>query len=192
MNKIILASASPRRKQLLEQLIGDDFQVFTSSYAEETAKNLTPEELVMHHSLEKARDVARHFKEGIIISADTVVVCKGEIMGKPENTTMANEMLLKISGQRIQAITGVTVMDAAAKTEITQYESTDVWIKDLSEDEIESYVSSGEPFGKAGAFAIQGKGALLVERIEGDFFNVVGLPLFRLERMLGELGVLLL
>lgn len=186
MSKIILASASPRRKELLGQLIGDDFQVFTSSYAEETNKDLKPEELVMHHSLEKARDVSPYFADSIIISADTVVVCDGDVMGKPENAAMAKEMLHNISGHQIRAITGVTVMDTAAKTEITQYESTDVWIKELSENEIESYVSSGEPFGKAGAFAIQGKGAQFVAHIEGDISNVIGLPVSRLRKILAE------
>ena len=189
MTRIILASASPRRKLLLEQLIGDGFQALTSSYAEETKEEMSPEELVTYHSIGKARDVARHFKDCIVISADTVVVCGEEIMGKPENENMARKMLHKISGQRIQAITGVTVMDSGNNRELSEYESTDVWIKTLSEEDIESYISSGEPFGKAGAFAIQGKGARFVAHIEGNLSNVVGLPLPRLERMLKELDL---
>ena len=186
MNKIILASASPRRKQLLEQLIGDSFQVFVSSYQEETAKSLKAEELVTHNSLEKARNVARNFKDGLIISADTVIVCKDEILGKPADEAMAKEMLLKISGERIRAITGVTVLDVSSKKESSQHEITNVWIYELSEKDIESYVSSGEPFGKAGAFAIQGKGACFVKRIEGEISNVIGLPIPMLEKMLKE------
>ena len=189
MTRIILASASPRRKELLEQLIGDNFQVFTSSYAEETDRCMSPEELVTHHSIGKARDVALHFKNAVIVAADTVVVCRDEIMGKPANSIIAKEMLRKISGQRIRAITGVTVLDTGKNREQSQYENTDVWINDLPEKEIESYVNSGEPFGKAGAFAIQGKGACFVKRIEGNISNVIGLPLSRLEKMLKELDV---
>jgi len=192
MTNIILASASPRRKELLEQVIGDIFQVFSSSYDEEDIEGLTPEELVTYHSVEKARDVSGNFREGIIISADTVIVCGDEVLGKPVNENVAREMLCTVSGQRIRAITGVTVMDIASNRELSQYEITDVWIKELAEREIEYYVNTGEPFGKAGGFAIQGKGALLVERIEGDFFNIVGLPLFRLGKMLREFDLELL
>ncbi len=192
MTKIILASASPRRKELMKQLIGDNFQVFTSSYGEETVEGLTPEELVTHHSLEKSRDVAGNFRDGVIIAADTVVVCGDEVLGKPENEDMAREMLRMISGQQIRAITGITVFDIGRDRELTKYETTRIWISDLTEKEIDSYVDTGEPFGKAGSFAIQGKGALLVERIEGDFFNVVGFPLFRLGKMLRRFGIDLL
>ncbi|QLC49869.1 septum formation protein Maf [Methanolobus zinderi] len=187
MTKIILASASPRRKELLKQLIGDNFQVFTSSYGEERVERVTPEELVTHHSLEKARDVAGNFRDGVIIAADTVVVCGDEVLGKPENENAAREMLRRISGQQIQAITGITVFDIGRDRELTQYETTRIWISDLTEKEIDSYVGTGEPFGKAGSFAIQGKGADFVERIEGDLSNVVGLPLPVLKEMLVEL-----
>jgi septum formation protein len=187
MRKVILASASPRRKELLQQLIGDNFQVCSSSYSEEPVEAFAPEELAVHHSREKARNVAFSFKEGLVISADTFVVCKGEILGKPSSETIAKETLRKISGQMIEVITGVTLMDIAAGLEISEYETTLVFMKPLTRKEIDSYISTGEPFGKAGAFAIQGKGALFVERIEGDYFNVVGLPLFRLGRMMEQI-----
>ncbi|TGC09142.1 Maf family nucleotide pyrophosphatase [Methanolobus halotolerans] len=189
MERIILASASPRRKELLKMLTGDRFQVFTSSYDEGTAQKSDPAELVTRNSLGKAREVARHFNDGVIISADTVVLCREEILGKPDNAAMAKGMLRKVSGQQVQAITGITVLDVSRNREITRHEITNLWIKQLSEEDVESYVNSGEPFGKAGAFAVQGKGALFVERIEGDFFNAVGLPLFRLGRMLKEMGI---
>lgn len=189
MNRIILASASARRKELLEQLIGPDFDICVSSYAEDTGKGLDPVELVMHHSREKAFDVADNLEEGIIISADTVVVCRGEVLGKPSGDEHAQEMLEKINGQQIQAITGITVMDVCSGEEITEYELTTVWMRKMPEQLIKDYINTGEPLGKAGAFAIQGKGAILVERIDGDFFNVVGLPLFRLSKMLDNFNI---
>ncbi|MBN2110671.1 MAG: septum formation protein Maf [Methanosarcinaceae archaeon] len=184
MNKIILASASPRRKQLLGQLIGDVFQVFSSSYSEETSEGISPEELVIDHSIGKARDVSRHFKEGVIISADTVIVCNDEIMGKPQNASIAREMLHKISGKQISVITGVTVLDIRKNRELSQCETTRLRIRELSDREIESYIRSGEYSGKAGAFAIQGKGAHFVVQIEGDISNAMGLPVSILQKML--------
>ncbi|WP_407356423.1 Maf family nucleotide pyrophosphatase [Methanolobus sp. WCC5] len=189
MKRIILASASPRRKELLEQLIGPDFDVCVSSYGEDTGKGLGPAELVMHHSREKAHDVARSLYQGIIISADTVIVCRDEVLGKPEDEEHAKQMLQKISGQRITAITGITVMDAGSRKELSAHELTNVWIRELPEELIDAYVSTGEPAGKAGSFAVQGIGAILVKRIEGDFFNIVGLPLFRLSVMLEAFDV---
>ncbi|WP_094228726.1 Maf family nucleotide pyrophosphatase [Methanolobus psychrotolerans] len=189
MNKIILASASARRKELLEQLLGTDFNICISSYAEDTGKDLDPVNLVMHHSHEKACDVARNLTEGIIISADTVIMCHYEVLGKPKDKDDAKEMLRKISGQQIQAITGLTVMDTASRMKIMEYEITKILMREMSEKLINDYLSTGEPLGKAGAFAIQGKGAILVESIEGDFFNVVGLPLYRLSKMLEKFNI---
>ncbi|WP_319507644.1 Maf family nucleotide pyrophosphatase [uncultured Methanolobus sp.] len=189
MARIVLASASARRKELLEQLIGADFDICISSYTEDTGKGLKPIELVMHHSREKAVDVAGNLKKGIIISADTVVVFKNEVLGKPADEDHAKAMLEKISGQKIQVITGLTVKDAGSMKEITECEMTDVWIREMSDKLIEDYVHTGEPLGKAGSFGIQGKGAILVERLEGDYFNVVGLPLFRLSKMLEKFNI---
>ncbi len=189
MERIILASASGRRKILLEQLIGKNFDVCVSSYSEDEVHGIGPIELVMHHALEKAKNVASKYKNGVIISADTVILCKGEVLGKPANSKHAKEMLKKISGQEIQAITGLTVMEARVTKKVCAYEVTHLWIREMTEGMIEDYVSTEEPFGKAGSFAIQGKGAILVERIEGDFFNVVGLPLFRLSGMLEEFDI---
>ena len=192
MKRIILASASPRRKELLSQIIGNKFQVCSSSYAEEDIEKFEPDQLVRHHSLEKARDVARNYTDTLIISADTVVAIEGEVLGKPESKDDARMMLLKLSGRRIQVITGLTLLDTEKNENMTESETTDVWFGELTEDEIDAYIRTGEPFGKAGSFAIQGIGALLVERIEGDFFNVVGLPLFRLGKMLEMAGITIL
>ncbi|MDY9924849.1 Maf family nucleotide pyrophosphatase [Methanosarcina sp.] len=189
MRRIILASASPRRKELLRQLIGNHFLVYPSSYEEPPQQGLGPEELLIRHSVEKARDVAKHFNSGILISADTSVILEGEILGKPHLPDKAEKMLEKLSGRKIQVITGLTVLDLDSKQEISESESTNVWIAKMSKEQISAYVRTGEPLDKAGAFAAQGKGAVLVERIEGDFFNAVGLPLFRLGKILERLGV---
>jgi septum formation protein len=189
MRRIVLASASPRRKELLSQLIGDNFEVCVSSYDEAPQPGMDATELVVHHSISKARDVAGKFGSGIIISADTVVLCEGQVLGKPYSSEMAKEMLFGINGKVVQAITGMTVLDVDSGKEVSVSESTDVKMKKMSADEITSYVNSGEPLDKAGAFAIQGKGAILVESISGDFFNVVGLPLFKLSLILEDMGV---
>ncbi|WP_135611040.1 Maf family nucleotide pyrophosphatase [Methanococcoides sp. AM1] len=189
MRRIVLASASPRRKELLKQIIGDNFEVYVSSYDEAPQVGMDATELVVHHSLSKARDVAGQFGSGIIISADTVVLCEGEVLGKPHSSEIAKEMLSAISGKVVQAITGVTVLDIDSGKKVSISEITDVKMKKMYPDEIESYVSSGEPLDKAGAFAIQGKGAILVECIRGDFFNVVGLPLFKLGLVLESMGI---
>ncbi|WMW25024.1 Maf family nucleotide pyrophosphatase [Methanolobus sediminis] len=189
MKKVILASASPRRKELLSTLIGHDFEIIVSSYDEKAVEDLAPVDQVMHHSREKAIDVAGKVNEGIIISADTVVVCDGEILGKPGDDDNAKRILRKLSGKKIQAISGITVMDVTTGSEVTEYELTYIRMRKMSDAFIVEYINTGETEGKAGAFAIQGKGAILVERIEGDFFNVVGLPLYRLSQMLEKFGI---
>jgi septum formation protein len=189
MRRIILASASPRRNELLKQLIGDNFVVYPSSYEEPPHPGLNPEELLLKHSIEKARDVAKHFDSGIVISADTSVLYNGEILGKPDSPKNAEEMLGKLSGNKFMVMTGLTVLDLDSMQEISESESTNVWMAKISQEQISAYVRTGEPLDKAGAFAAQGKGAVLVEKVEGDFFNAVGLPLFRLGQILERLGV---
>ena len=189
MRRIILASASPRRKELLKQLIGDNFVVYPSSYEEPFQPGLNPEELLLKHSVEKARDVAKHFDSGLVISADTSVLYNGEVLGKPHLPEKAEKMLAKLSGKKFRVITGLTVLDLDSGKEISESESTNVWLAELSKEQISAYVRTGEPLDKAGAFAAQGKGAILVEKVEGDFFNAVGLPLFRLGKILERLGV---
>ncbi|MFH0856670.1 MAG: Maf family nucleotide pyrophosphatase [bacterium] len=189
MPKIILASSSPRRKELLRQIIGDNFIIETSSYEENNAFKTTPKNLVMHHSREKGRAVAKHFKNGIVISADTVVVFKNKILGKPHTEENAVQMLKRISGSYVNVITGLTVIDIKNGKEITNYEITKVKIKKLRDKEILNYVKSGEPLDKAGAFGIQGKGAIFIEKIDGCYFNVVGLPLFKLNKIFMQIGI---
>ncbi len=188
MRKIILASGSPRRKELLQMLIGDNFEIQTSSY-EERLLNLGPKELVLHHSLEKGRDVAKSNREGIVISADTVVVFENKVLGKPHTEEKAIKMLNKINGNIIEVITGLAVIDIENKKELQDIELTKVKMKQMTDKEIEDYIESGEPLDKAGAFGIQGKAAIFVEKIDGCYFNVVGLPLFKLNNLLTKVGV---
>jgi septum formation protein len=189
MRQIILASASPRRKELLKQFIGDNFLVYASSYGELPYPGLHPEELLLRNSVKKARDVAKHFDYGLVISADTSVLFNGGLLGKPQSPEKAEKMLKMLSGQRLRVLTGLTVLDLDSGTEISELESTTVWMDEISKEQISAYVRTGELLDKAGAFAVQGKGAAFVKRIEGDFYNIVGLPLFRLGKILQRTGV---
>jgi len=187
---IILASASPRRRQLLEQ-VGCVFEVIASSVVENDTQRVPPVELAISLAKAKALDVAAKLTaEDIIIGADTIVVCKGSIYGKPVNIDNARRMLSELSGQRHQVITGVAVVKG--QEVYSDFAVTDVQMRCLSITEIERYLDSGEPFGKAGAYAIQGLGALLVENIHGCYANVVGLPLVTLNKLLFKVGVNLL
>lgn len=188
---IILASGSPRRRQLLEQIGLGRFTVRSSDVDETVDHTLPPSKIVEELSLRKARAVAEDCSEhDLIIAADTIVTIEGVVLGKPLNTGDAFRMLASLSGCRHQVYTGVTVLYRGE--EITEYEMTDVTFRELSEEEIAAYLATGEPMDKAGAYGIQGVGALLVERIDGDYFNVMGLPLCRLGRMLTHFGLSLL
>ncbi|MCX6789771.1 MAG: Maf family nucleotide pyrophosphatase [Candidatus Gribaldobacteria bacterium] len=189
MKKIILASSSPRRKELLKILVGDNFEIKTSDYEEDNSLALLPKDLVLFHSLEKGRDVARKLPEGIVISADTIVAFENKVLGKPKTIGNAKEMLEKINGQWVEIITGMAVIDITSKKEFQHLEVAKVKIKQMSEQEIDSYIETGEPMDKAGAFAVQGKGAILIEKTDGDFYSIVGLPLFELNKLLAQAGV---
>ena len=188
MKNIILASASPRRKELLKK-IGLRFTVDPSGCAEDTAAGLEPHALVRQISLDKANAVAAKHPDSIIIAADTIGVIGAKILGKPHTAQEAAKMLRAIGGKSHLVITGFTILDTATKKQITKTVDTTVYIKALSDAEIEAYVRTGEALDKAGAYAIQGKGALLVEKIEGDFYNVMGLPLSALAETLKSFGV---
>lgn len=189
--KIYLASNSPRRKELMTML-GLEFDVRVGDYEEDNALPLSPKDLVLHHSINKARSAAKGLDKGVVIAADTVVVLNNEVLGKPHNVEEARAMLVKISGQWVESISGLAVIDIASKKELQEFENTRIKFKDLTTGEIEKYLATGEPIDKAGAFAVQLKGAVLIEKIEGDFFNVVGLPLFKLNKLLGQLGLAVL
>ncbi|PKM77430.1 MAG: septum formation inhibitor Maf [Firmicutes bacterium HGW-Firmicutes-15] len=191
MKKIILASSSPRRQLLLQQ-IGLDFTVCPANIEENLSAPALPMELAQAIAFQKAQEVSRQLDGGIVIAADTIVVWKGMIMGKPENRDEAFMMLSRLSGQRHQVITGICIIDVENEVNDIDGEITDVVFSSLSSDEINCYLDSGEWVDKAGAYAIQGQGALLVDRIEGCYFNVVGLPLNRLKLMLAKKGINLL
>ena len=187
---IILASQSPRRKELMGQ-IGLKFKVISPNVDEHREGNHSPAKLVEELSLRKARAVERQADgEALIVAADTVVALEGTVLGKPEDEREAFAMLSALSGNRHYVYTGVTVLrDGRA---VTQHEVTTVTFRELEPDEISSYIATGEPMDKAGAYGIQGLGALLVSGIEGDYFNVMGLPVYRLGRILAGFGIDLL
>lgn len=185
--KIVLASQSPRRKELLGRM-GLEFVTQASKIDESAFDGLEARELVATLSREKAQWIARQLDgETLVIGADTVVVRDGAALGKPKDAEDAVAMLLSLSGRDHQVCTGVTV--CRGDRVLTQVEETQVTFRDLTETEVRQYVSTGEPMDKAGAYGIQGLGGLLVEGIRGDYSNVVGLPVCRLGQMLKDFGL---
>ena len=184
MSKIILASASPRRRELLEQ-IGVDFGVFVTDADESKIdKNLPVNLYVEEVAMAKAAAACSSAENKIIISADTVVYHDGKILGKPKDESDAFKMLSSLSGNMHEVYTGICIMRSSDGFAVADYEKTEVYFNSLTEDEINNDIRSKEPMDKAGAYGIQGLGALLVNRINGDYFNVVGLPLSKLAEML--------
>ena len=184
--KVVLASQSPRRRELLSDLISG-FRIIPDNSPETVDKSATPEETVKRLAVQKARNVsACADSDEIVIAADTVVFIDGKILGKPVDAADAAEMLRTLSGRDHQVCTGIAVIDNAIGKSFCCFERTLVHFKHLTDSEIERYIASGEPMDKAGAYGIQGKGALFVEWIKGDYFNVVGLPLCRLAQVLKE------
>ena len=186
MQKIILASASPRRRELLATA-GVDFEILVSQADESVPDGTQPEAAAVMTAEKKARAVKTLHPDGTVIGADTVVVSEGEIMGKPADRQDAVRMLSRLSGKVHTVVTGVCIL--GKDKEISFAQSTKVEFYPLSAEEIEAYVDSGEPMDKAGSYGIQGLGSLLVEKIDGDFFNVMGLPLCTLGEMLKTQGV---
>ncbi|MBO8128583.1 MAG: septum formation inhibitor Maf [Peptococcaceae bacterium] len=184
--KIILASSSPRRQQLLRE-IGLPFQVRVANVEEALTAKLSPAEQVKMLAERKACAVAEQISGGLVIGADTVV-WDGDILGKPKDENEARLMLKRLSGKEHLVYTGVSVVDVGTGSAVTDYERTRVRFRSLSEEEIIRYVATGEPLDKAGAYGIQGVGALLVEGIEGCYFNVVGLPIVKLRSLLQNFG----
>ena len=188
MAKIVLASGSPRRRELLTRMGIADFDVRVPETEETYPPNLSPRETVEYISREKARAAAALCRpDEIVITADTMVFLDGARLGKPRDEAHALEMLTALQGRRHTVCTGVTVCRGDYAD--TQSEETEVFFRPATEQELRAYIRTGEPMDKAGAYGIQGRGALLVEKIHGDFFNVMGLPVPRLSRMLLPLGV---
>lgn len=181
MSEIILASASPRRKELLA-LAGVDFTVKVADVEEVIPENASPDEVVMSLARQKAQAVAQENPESIVIGSDTVVALDGVILGKPKDEEDAVRMLKALSGRSHTVFTGVAIIRGEKISNFC--EATEVVFNKLTDDEIRNYVATKEPMDKAGAYGIQGKGCILVEKIVGDYFNVVGLPVSRVYREL--------
>ena len=185
---IILASQSPRRKELLGQMGLRGFKVASPQVDETVEEHLPPAQVVEQLSRRKALAVAGQADgDELIIAADTVVALEGAVLGKPADQREAFAMLTALSGNRHYVYTGLTVIQG--ERVVTQHECTTVTFRDLEPEEISNYIDTGEPMDKAGAYGIQGLGAMLVSGIEGDYFNVVGLPVFRLSRILAGFGL---
>jgi len=189
--KIILASASPRRKDLLKQ-IGLEFSIIVSDAEEIIARDKQPNEVVEELAFLKAFDVSQKISNGLVIGADTIVVFADKILGKPSNKKEAKEMLQQLSGKTHQVLTGVAIIDVLNNQQYIFHETTDVTFRSLESKEIDNYIFSGEPMDKAGSYGAQGIGALFVQKIDGCYFNVVGLPIHRLALALKEFGVTVL
>lgn len=187
MKRIILASASPRRAELLKN-IGLPFEVMESGVTEECAVSQNPESLARTLAVQKATAVAKKVTRGIVIGADTLVCVDGTILGKPRSRAEAGEMLSRLSGRSHTVMTGLALAEVPGKRLLTHVETTRVFMRKLSGSEMEWYLDSNEPYDKAGGYGIQGKAGVFVERLEGCYFNVVGLPLAALWRMLRELS----
>ncbi len=189
---IVLASGSPRRRELLEMMLGQGGFEIAAASAEEEPSGTAPDETVMSVAEGKARAVAAgRPPEDVVIAADTLVFLDGRRLGKPESEEHAVSMLTSLSGRTHQVYTGVCVMNPGGRT-ICRAERTDVTFRSFTKEEAETYVKTGEPMDKAGAYGIQGRGSVLVERINGDYFNVVGLPMCLLYGMLKQFGIELL
>ncbi len=183
---IILASSSPRRRELLAMLGISGFDVIPAD-VDETIPALEPDEAVIFLAMQKARKVAEsRMGDDLIIAADTLVYLDGEPLGKPETEGDAKSMLRRLSGARHTVFTGVAIIKNGKEAAFA--EKTDVFFRVVREDEIEAYIKTGEPMDKAGAYGVQGKGAAFISRIEGDFFNVMGLPICRLVTELRGFG----
>ncbi|MCF6179744.1 MAG: Maf family protein [Geopsychrobacter sp.] len=188
-DKIILASASPRRKELLQQ-VGFDFEVIPSQAEEHEVPGESPQDHVVRLSLEKAREVStRDDIDGRwIIGSDTIVLRDEQILGKPANDEEAALMLRSLSGRTHQVLSGYAILDRRTGENRCAAVTTRVSFRSLTDAEISGYIASGEPVDKAGAYAIQGLGAFMVSRIEGSYSNVVGLPLCEIVQALEILG----
>jgi len=186
--QIILASASPRRRDLL-QLTGLPFKVDPVSCEENMNTRLSPRRLSRVLSEKKARIAARKYRDAVIIAADTFIVFRGKIMGKPHTPAGARQMLAALSGRVHTVITGFTLIETRTGKRISRSVETKVYFDQLTMKQINAYVKTGEPLDKAGAYGIQGLGSIFVRRIEGDYFNVIGLPLNALKSCLTQFGI---
>jgi len=186
--QIILASASPRREQLLREM-GVRFAVIRPDGVEEMLGGAAPEVLALQNAQRKARAVAGRHPDALVIGADTIVVLGGEIFGKPRDLDEAVAMLERLAGRQHVVLTGVCLIHRALDTELTFCESTRVWMRSLAREQIAAYLAKINPLDKAGAYAAQEHGETIIERIEGSFSNVMGLPVERVRATLETLDI---
>ena len=191
MAKIVLASGSPRRQELLQRIGITDFDIRVPEAEESYPAGLSPQQIVEYISREKADAAARLCTpDEIVITADTMVFLDDQRLGKPTDEADALRMLTALQGRHHTVCTGVTVRQGDRS--LTESETTEIYFRPATEAELRAYIATGEPMDKAGSYGVQGKGALLVEKLNGDFFNVMGLPVLRLSRMLAQFAVNLL
>ena len=181
--EIILASASPRRKEILQNT-KLKFEIQKSDIEEVILGNESPESMVVRLAYEKAFDVAKRNTDRLVIGADTIVALDNEVLGKPKDQNEAYQMIKRLSNKTHKVITGISLINLKENKIIKDYVVSFVTFKDLSEDSIKDYINTNESLDKAGAYGIQGYGALLVKNIQGDYFNIVGLPISRLSDLL--------
>lgn len=180
---IILASASPRRKEILENT-KLKFYIIKSDIDEIILEKEAPIQAVMRLAFEKSMDIASKNEDDLIIAADTVVVLDENILGKPKDKEEAYNMIRSLSGRTHEVITGISLVNLGLSKKIIDYVVSTVKFKELSDEDIKDYIHTNESLDKAGAYGIQGYGAMLVEKIEGDYFNIVGLPISKLRDLL--------
>ena len=188
MRRIVLASRSSARERLLRKT-GIRLKVIPSRIPEDSTMLLASEKQIKSLALAKARDVASRIRNSIVIGADTVIIHRRQTIGKPRTRKEARKILNRLSGSTHRVVTGIAIVDAATRRGEAACVTTSVKMKRLSSQDIEAYVATGEPLGKAGAYAVQGKGAILIERINGCYYNVVGLPLPKLADMLKKFHI---
>ena len=188
MKKVILASTSQQRIEILSKT-NLKFDIIACEYEEDMSVKLKPAELTEFLALGKAKSIASKYKDSVIISADTIVFFKDKILGKPNSISDARSTLNMLNGGVNKIITGVAIIDTSNNLTKTFHCTTDIYMKKVSSEIIESYLKTNEPLNKAGSYALQGMGAILVEKIDGDFFNAMGLPLSRLSDVLREFNI---
>lgn len=179
--RIILASASPRRRELMKLII-EDFTAVSTNCDETLPCGISPLEASKYLAELKARSVSEQYQDSVIIGCDTTVICNGKLLGKPQDNKQCREFLYMLSGRIHQVATGCCIICGDVIRSFTVV--TDVTFRKLSDEDIMWYISTDEPYDKAGGYGIQGRGALLIEKINGDYFNVVGLPVSRLNQEL--------
>lgn len=183
MNKFILATSSPRRRMLFDKF-NIDYMAVESNIVEQLDPTDTPLQFAMALAFSKAYNVAKSFNQDIVIGADTIVVYNDEILGKPQDEKDAFRMLESLSGNWHQVISGVSIINLSTNTKVVDYDITEVKFRHLNSDIIQDYIETKEPLDKSGAYGIQGFGGILVESICGSYYNVIGLPLVKLDDLL--------